>query len=115
LIALCAPRPIFIGCGAAIGGNAGDGFADPRGMFMAAVAAGPVYKLLDKKDLGTDELPPVGTTLIDGDIAFREHSGVHTAFPNWPAFQEFAGHYLKSPGLKPATPAGPETTNERIT
>jgi hypothetical protein len=105
LIALCAPRPVFIGAGAAIGGNAGDGFADPRGMFMAAVGAGPVYKLLGKKDLGTDELPPVGTALIDGDIAFREHNGGHTDVPNWPAFLEFAGHYIKGPGLKPA----PET------
>ncbi len=103
LIALCAPRPVFIGAGAATGGNGGDGFADPRGMFMAAVGAGPVYKLLGKKDLGTDELPPVGIPLIDGNIAFREHSGGHTDAPNWPAFLKFAGHYIKGPGLK-ATP-----------
>jgi hypothetical protein len=100
LIALCAPRPIFIGGGAAKGGPAGDGFADPRGMFMAAVGGGPVYKLLGKKDLGTDVFPPPETTLIDGDVAFREHSGGHTDAPNWPAFLEFAGHYIKGPGLK---------------
>jgi hypothetical protein len=41
---------------------------------------------------------------IDGDITFREHSGGHTDVPNWPAFLEFAGHYIKGPGLKPATP-----------
>jgi hypothetical protein len=103
LIALCAPRPVFIGAGSTAGGPAGDGFADPRGMFMAAADAGPVYRLLGKKDLGTNVFPPPGTALIDGDIAFREHSGGHTDIPNWPAFLEFAGHYIKGPGLKTTT------------
>jgi hypothetical protein len=103
LVALCAPRPVFIGAGAAIGGPKGDGFADPRGMFMAAVGAGPVYKLLGKKDLGTDVFPTPETALIDGDVAYREHNGGHTDVPNWPAFLEFAGHYIKGPGLKPVT------------
>ena len=39
LIDLCAPRPVFIGAGEIHGG---DGWVDPRGMFMSAVAAGPV-------------------------------------------------------------------------
>ena len=69
---------------------------------MATVAAGPVYRLLGKKDLGTDVLPPLGTPLIDGDVAFREHSGGHTDVPNWPAFLTFAERYIKGPGLKPA-------------
>ncbi|MCQ7030043.1 hypothetical protein MRO55_26440, partial [Escherichia coli] len=47
LIALCAPRPVFIGSGSS---TAGDGWVDPRGMFLAAVGAGPVYRLLGKKD-----------------------------------------------------------------
>jgi hypothetical protein len=101
LIALCAPRPVFIGAGSTAGGPAGDGFADPRGMFMAAVGAGPVYRLLGKKDLGTDVFPPPETTLIDGDVAFRAHGGGHTDIPNWPAFLEFARHHIKGPGLKP--------------
>lgn len=90
LLAMCAPRPVFIGCG-----DKGDGWVDPRGMFMAAVAAGPVYKLLGKKDLGTSEYPPLETSLISGDIAFRQHSAGHTPAPNWPAFLEFAARYLK--------------------
>ncbi|MEJ2010030.1 MAG: acetylxylan esterase [Acidobacteriota bacterium] len=48
LVALCAPRPVFIGCGTV---KHGDGWVDPRGMFMAAVAAGPVYRLLGEKGL----------------------------------------------------------------
>ena len=70
-----------------------DGWVDARGMFMATAAAGPVYKLLGKKDLGTDEFPPVGTALTEGEIAFRLHSGGHTPGPNWPVFLEFAARY----------------------
>jgi hypothetical protein len=93
LIALCAPRPVFIGAGA----TEGDGWADAKGMFLAEVAAGPVYKLLGKKDLGTAEMPPIGTALIDGDLGFRQHTGGHTPLPNWPTFLDFAGHYFKTP------------------
>jgi hypothetical protein len=92
LVALCAPRPAFIGAGAA-----GDRGADPKGMFLAAVGAGPVYKLLGRKDLGTAEFPPVGTALIDGDVAYRQHPGGHTDLPNWPTFLTFADRYMKAP------------------
>jgi hypothetical protein len=99
LIALCAPRPVFISAGTK---DMGDGWVDAKGMFMAAAAAGPVYKLLGKKDLGTTEFPLVGTPLIDGDIAFRQHTGGHTSVPNWPTFITFAKRYLKAPAVKPA-------------
>ena len=105
LIALAAPRPVFIGGGASAGDGyvdkSGDAWADPRGMFLAEVAAGPVYRLLGKKDLGTTEFPPIETALIDGDLAFREHSDGHTPVPNWPAFLQFAGHYLHAPQSAP--------------
>lgn len=100
LIALCAPRPVFISGGAI----KGDGWTDPKSMFLAAVAAGPVYKLLGKKDLGTSAYPPIETPLIDGDIAFRQHSGGHTPAPNWPTFLTFASRYIKGPPV-PATRA----------
>lgn len=90
LIALCAPRPVFIGGGA----THGDGWVDARGMFMAAGAAGPGYTLLGKKDLGTQDFPPIETPLITGDIAFRQHSGGHTPAPNWPTFLIFAQRYI---------------------
>ena len=92
LIAMCAPRPVFISGGA----TNGDGWVDAKGMFMAAAAAGPVYKLLGKKDLGTTEFPPMETPLTDGDIAFRQHSSGHTDGPNWPVFIEFASRYVQS-------------------
>jgi len=94
LVALCAPRPVFIGAGQPIA--TGDGWADPKGMFLAAVGAGPVYKLLGKKDLGSTEFPPGETALISGDVAYRQHGGGHTDLPNWPTFLTFAGRYMKT-------------------
>ncbi|MGA3017903.1 MAG: acetylxylan esterase [Bryobacteraceae bacterium] len=90
LIAMCAPRPVFISGGA----TNGDGWVDAKGMFMAAAGAGPVYKLLGKKDMGTTEFPPIETPLVDGDVAFRQHSSGHTDGPNWPTFLTFASRYL---------------------
>jgi hypothetical protein len=92
LIALCAPRPVFISSGSqAVEG----GWVDARGMFLGAVGAGPVYRLLGKKDLGTTDFPPIETALIDGDIAFRQHKAGHTTGPNWPTFLTFASKYFQ--------------------
>jgi len=96
LIALCAPRPVFVSSGSP---QVEGGWIDGKGMFLGAVGAGPVYKLLGKKDLGTVKFPPMETALIDGDVAFREHSGGHTAAPNWPTFLAFASRYLKSSSM----------------
>ncbi|MFO0959619.1 MAG: hypothetical protein U0800_19660 [Isosphaeraceae bacterium] len=97
LIALCAPRPTFISYGASSGQGAEGQWVDQRGSFQAAVAAGPVFRLLGKKDLGTSEFPEVEAALVDGDLAWRQHKGGHTTGPNWPTFLEFADRYI---GLK---------------
>jgi hypothetical protein len=99
LIAMCAPRPTFISYGAAEGPGAEGKWVDQRGSFMAAVAAGPVFRLLGKKDLGTTEFPPVGTALIEGELAWRQHSGGHTTGPNWPTFLKWADRYILSPAV----------------
>ena len=93
LIALCAPRPVFIGAGA----TKGDGWVDAKGMFMAAAGANPVYELLGKKGLSSAEFPPIETALINGDLAFRQHSEGHTPAPNWPTFLTFASRYFTGP------------------
>jgi len=95
LIAMCAPRPTFISYGASSGPGAEGGWVDQKGSFMAAVAAGPVYKLLGKRDLGTVEYPTRETALMDGELAFREHSGGHTTGPNWPTFLAWADRYIR--------------------
>lgn len=90
LIALCAPRPVFISSG-----DKGDGWVDARGMFMAAAHAQPVYEMLGMKGMGTYEFPALETGLMDGEIAYRQHAGGHTDGPNWPTFLNFADRYLK--------------------
>ncbi|HEY6451622.1 MAG TPA: hypothetical protein VIX87_03390 [Steroidobacteraceae bacterium] len=100
LIALCAPRPVFISAGSP---RLEGGWVDAKGMFLGAVGAGPVYRLLGKRDLGTTQMPPLGTALINGDIAFRQHSGGHSTGPNWPVFLIFAARYLGGPAAAPAS------------
>jgi peptidoglycan/xylan/chitin deacetylase (PgdA/CDA1 family) len=100
LVALCAPRPVFVSAGAVDG----DGWVDAKGMFLAAAGAGPVYRLLGKKDLGTTDFPAIETALVDGDVAFRQHGGGHTAGPNWPTFLAFAARYFER-ATPPAAPA----------
>ena len=91
LIAICAPRPMFISVGSpTVEGQ----WIDAKGMFDAAVLAGPVYELLGKKPLPTSEFPPIQTFLDSGDLAFRQHEGGHTVGPNWPYFIQWARKYL---------------------
>ena len=122
LIALVAPRPIFLSTGngpdlnpdgtvklmqpgdprfqASRGpieqqaANINDAWVDPKGTFLAGVGAGPVYRLLGKKGLGTTDFPKLETAVVSGDIAFRQHSSGHTPGPNWPAFLDFAARYF---------------------
>jgi hypothetical protein len=90
LIALCAPRPVFISCGSPfVEGN----WVDSKGQFLAGVAAGPVYTLLGKTPLSTSEQPAIGVGLLDTDIAYRQHEGGHTIGPNWPSLLTWAGRY----------------------
>ncbi len=92
LVALCAPRPVFISAGSpTVEGQ----WVDAKGMFLGGAHAGPVYRLFGKKDLGTSNFPPIETSLTDGELAFRQHSGGHTTGPNWPTFLKWASRYIK--------------------
>jgi hypothetical protein len=113
-IALMAPRPIFFSDGNTPTKNPdgtiatrvneqgktvivsiNDAWADPKGTWMGAAAAGPVYELLGKKGLGMTEFPPVDTEVISGDIGYREHTGGHTSGPAWETFYKFAARHFK--------------------
>ena len=94
LVALCAPRPVFISVGSLASGRR---LGRRQGHVPGRRGAGPVYRLLGRKDLGTSEFPPRRPRSIDGDIAFRQHSGGHTTGPNWPTFLTFASRYITSP------------------
>jgi hypothetical protein len=93
LIALCAPRPTFISYGVPEKGDAK--WLDQQGSFMAAVAAGPVFKLLGAKDFGTSKMPPVNVGLLSGELAWRQHDGGHTDGPNWKYFIAWADKFIK--------------------
>ena len=91
LIALSAPRPVFV-----TGGTA-DQWADPVGEFLAEVAAGPVYRLLGRKDLGVTTLPPLDQAVTSGDLGWHYHTGGHAATPaDWSAFLQFLAKYFGS-------------------
>jgi hypothetical protein len=99
LIALCAPRPTFISYGVPEKGDAK--WLDHQGSYMAAIAAGPVYKLLGAKDLGVsndymkEKMPAVNVSMLDGQLAWRQHDGGHTDGPNWKYFIPWADKNLK--------------------
>jgi hypothetical protein len=122
LIAMVAPRPVFLSTGNGPDLNAdgtirmldpnspninlsrgpvelqaaniNDAWVDPKGTFLAGVGAGPVYRLLGRRGLTTDTFPPIETGVMDGGVAFRQHAGGHTPGPNWPVFLEFAARYF---------------------
>ncbi len=100
LIALCAPRLTFISYGVPERGDAL--WLDQPGSYMAAVAAGPVFRLLGARDLGEQEdyriarMPPVNTGRLDGELAWRQHDGGHEDRSNMKHFILWADRHLRS-------------------
>ena len=91
LIALSAPRPVFIT------GGTTDQWSDPKGEFLAEVAATPVYRLLGGRGIDATDLPPVDTTLAAGDLAWHYHTGGHMlTVDEWKAFLVFMDRYFKN-------------------
>jgi len=99
LIALCAPRLTFISYGIPEKGDAR--WLDQKGSYMATIAAGLVFKLLGAKDLGVsndymkEEMPPMLTDMLNGELAWRQHDGGHTDGPNFKHFIPWATRLLK--------------------
>ena len=99
LIALCAPRLTFVSYGVPEKGDAK--WLDHQGSYMAAIAAGPVFRLLGAKDLGksddyhTEQMPAVNVGLLDGQLAWRQHDRGHTDGPNWKYFIAWADKFWK--------------------
>jgi hypothetical protein len=99
LIALCAPRLVFVSYGVPERGDAH--WLDHQGSYMAAVAAQPVFRLLGAKGLGVsddytkEKMPAVNVSMLDGHLAWRQHDGGHTDGPNWKYFIPWADKLLK--------------------
>jgi hypothetical protein len=88
LVALMAPRPLLLQTGDK------DFWSDPKGEFLAAAAAGPVYRLLGKEDLGTDQWPPAGKPILR-TLGYLMHAGGHGTIPSdWDVYLEFMRLHL---------------------
>ena len=81
---------------------------------MAAGAAGPVFRLMGKKDLMTDEFTEVETGITESELAFRQQEGGHATDPNSPTFLAFADRYrhfgaaaVITDAFRPRTPWAP--------
>jgi hypothetical protein len=88
LVSLIAPRPVLLQTGDT------DFWSDPKGEFMSAVAAGPVYRLLGKQGLDTDQMPAAGVPIMH-TIGYYMHSGGHGTVPSdWDQFLAFIKMHL---------------------
>ena len=99
LIALCAPRLVFVSYGIPEKGDAK--WLDQVGSYMSTVAAGSVFKLLSVKDIGVsndylkEKMPAMLTDMLGGELAWRQHDGGHTDAPNFKFFIPWASKFLK--------------------
>jgi len=89
LLALVAPRPLYVASAD------GDQWSDPRGEFLSAQAAEPVYALFGKRGLGVDVMPGLNTP-VGKTIGYHNRTGKHsvTAY-DWAQFLNFADAHLK--------------------
>ena len=90
LIALLAPRPVYISAAA------GDLWADPKGMFLAGKGAEPVYRLLGAPVALPDSMPEIGHPSLEGRIGFHIRPGIHdVTLYDWQQFLAFADLHLR--------------------
>jgi hypothetical protein len=90
LLALIAPRPVYVASGV------DDTWADPRGEYASAYLASEVYRLLGKRGLTSEGLPPLGEAVLDSEVGYHIREGGHSVEPyDWRMFMDFCDRHLK--------------------
>jgi len=89
LVALMAPRPLLLQTGDT------DYWSDPKGEFLAAIAAEPVYNLFGKKGPGTTVMPQAGDQSLLNTLGYYMHAGGHGTVPSdWVVYMTYLKKYL---------------------
>lgn len=90
LVALMAPRPLLLQTGST------DYWSDPKGEFLSAIAATPVYQLYNKKGPETTVMPAAGdTSLLMNPLGYFMHEGGHTVLPtDWKLMIDYMKKFL---------------------
>lgn len=90
LIALMAPRPVYIASAAE------DLWADPKGEFLSGLYASPVYQLFGLTGMTVDEMPEVDNSVTNGYIGYHVRTGNHDIkLYDWQQFVKFADRHFK--------------------
>jgi len=89
LISLIAPRPVYVASADR------DLWADPRGEFLSALHAGPVYRLLGATGLPSETMPPLDRPAL-GAVGYHVRSGAHDVKQfDWERYLDFADLHLE--------------------
>ncbi|MFK7845991.1 MAG: acetylxylan esterase [Rhodothermales bacterium] len=89
LIALMAPRPVYVASGSE------DGWADPRGEYLSAYHASEVYQLLGKTGLTSEATPPLNEAIIQSEVGYHIKKGGHSVETyDWMRFMDFMDYHF---------------------